>query len=194
MGHKDAVWAGVRHLDARLLWLQQLSADGVVEVRARPGEHNEADLGTKMVHLRRMTLAFERNTHSAANGLELMDGDDDSPRGCRGSNRLLCIDLEREEHVRGRVAGSGSVWEWSIVILTVLSSGPIANPISDDCRRQKETDETAAWRRPMKNELRHHEKVFRSGLCVEPCCEWLWIAGMRSARIVWTAARSILCV
>ena len=28
----------VRHLDARLLWLQQLCAEGVVQVRARPGE------------------------------------------------------------------------------------------------------------------------------------------------------------
>ena len=72
----------VRHLDARLLWLQQLCAEGVVEVRAKPGEHNEADLGTKMVDL------------------ELMDGGDDSPRGCRGNKRLPCIDLEREEHVR----------------------------------------------------------------------------------------------
>ena len=45
----------VRHLDARLLWLRQLCAEDMVEVRARPGEHNEADLGTKMVDLRRMT-------------------------------------------------------------------------------------------------------------------------------------------
>ena len=45
----------VRHLVARLLWLQQLCAEGVVQVRARPGELNEADLGTKMVDLRRMT-------------------------------------------------------------------------------------------------------------------------------------------
>ena len=58
-----------------------------------------------------------------------------------------------------------------IAILTVLSSGPFANPISDDCSWQKETDENAAWRRPMKNELKHHEKVFRSGLCVEPCVD-----------------------
>ena len=27
-------------------------------------------------------------------------------------------------------------------------------------------------RNMLKNELKHHEKVFRSGLCVEPCCEW----------------------
>ena len=46
---------GVRHLDARLLWRQQLCAEGVVEVRARPGEHNEADLGTKTADLTRMT-------------------------------------------------------------------------------------------------------------------------------------------
>ena len=39
----------VRHLDARLLWLHQLCAGGVVQVQAKPGEHNEADLGTKMV-------------------------------------------------------------------------------------------------------------------------------------------------
>ena len=91
-----------------------------------------------------------------------------------------------------------SGWFWIcvgmvIAILTVLSGGPFANPILDDCswqketdenaawRRpmknaddcswQKETDENAAWRRPMKNELKHHEKVFRCGLCVEPCCE-----------------------
>ena len=43
----------VHHLDARLLWLQQLCAE--VEVRARPGKHNEADVGTKMVDLRQMT-------------------------------------------------------------------------------------------------------------------------------------------
>ena len=59
-----------------------------------------------------------------------------------------------------------------IVILMVLSGEPLANPISDDCSRQKETDENAVWRRPMKNEFKHHEKVFRSRLCVEPCCEW----------------------
>ena len=89
----------VRHLDARLLWLQQLCAEGVVQVRARPGELNEADLGTKMVDLRRMT-SFERNTPSAANGLELVDGGGDTLRGCRGSKRLPCPNLEREEYVR----------------------------------------------------------------------------------------------
>ena len=45
----------VRHLDARLLWLLQLCAEGVVEVRVKPGEHDEADLETNMVDLGRMT-------------------------------------------------------------------------------------------------------------------------------------------
>ena len=37
----------------------------------------------------------------------------------------------------------------------------LTNPISDDCSRQKETDKNAAWRRPMKNDLEHREKVFQ---------------------------------
>ena len=56
-------------MDARFLWLQQLCAEGVVEMRARPGERNEADLGTKMVD-----FTFKRNTPSATSGLEVMDG------------------------------------------------------------------------------------------------------------------------
>ena len=39
----------VRHLDARLSRLQQLCAEGVMESRFRPGEHNEAGLESKMV-------------------------------------------------------------------------------------------------------------------------------------------------
>ena len=53
-----------------------------------------------MVDLSANDLAFERNTPSATNGLELMDGGDDSPRCCRGSKRLPCMVLDREEHVR----------------------------------------------------------------------------------------------
>ena len=45
-------------------------------------------------------LAFERITPSTANGLELMDGGGDAPRSCRGSKRLPCTNLEREENVR----------------------------------------------------------------------------------------------
>ena len=78
---------------------------------------------------RRRGLKFEpglksTTTPSTANGLELMDGGDDPHRGCRGSKRLPCIDLERET----------SGWFWIcvgmvIVILTVLSGRPFANPI-----------------------------------------------------------------
>ena len=46
----------------------------------------------------------------------------------------------------------------------------------------------------MKNELKHHEKVSRSGVCVEPYYVCCGIAGTRSARIVWTAARPVLSV
>ena len=48
-----------------------------------------------------------------------------------------------------------------VAILTVLSGGLSANPISDDCDRQKETDKNAPWRRPMKSELEYREKVFQ---------------------------------
>ena len=89
----------VRHLDARLLWLQQLCAEGVVQVRARPGEHNEADLGTKMFDLRRMTSLL-KGTPFRPPRLELMDCGGDSSRGCRGSKRLPCTNLEREEYMR----------------------------------------------------------------------------------------------
>ena len=37
-----------------------------------------------------------------------------------------------------------------IAILTVLSGVPSGISISDVCSQQKETDENAAWRRPMK--------------------------------------------
>ena len=45
-------------------------------------------------------FASAKNTPSTASGLELTDGGGDSPRGCRGSKRLPCTDLEREERVR----------------------------------------------------------------------------------------------
>ena len=161
----------VRRLDARLLWLQQLCAEGVLEVRARLGEHNEADLGTEMVGLRRMT--------SLLKGTPLRP-----PMGW--SSWMVATTLsavaETATYFRVLIWNVSNMCETSgwfricvgmvMAILTVVSGGPLANPISDDCSRQKETDETAAWRRPMKNELKHHEKVFRSGFCEELCCEW----------------------
>ena len=118
----------VRHLDARLLWLQQLCAEGVVQVRARPGEHNEADLGTKMVDFKANDLAFERNTPSTANGLELMVGGGDSPTVAEAAKNCRVLIW----NVRNMCETSG--WFWIcvgtvIVILTVLSGRPFANPI-----------------------------------------------------------------
>ena len=159
----------VRHLDARLMWLQQLCAEVVVAVRARPGEHNEADLGTKMVDLRRMTSLLKGTPLRPPMGWSswmvatTLRAVAEAAKDCR----------EAIWNVSNMCETSG--WFWTcvgmvIAILTVLSGGPFANPISDDCSRQKETDENAAWRRPMKNEPKHHEKVSRSGFCAEPCC------------------------
>ena len=170
-GRAVATRRGVGHLDARLLWLQQLCAEGVVEVRARPGEHNEADLGAKMVDLRRVTSLLKGTPFRPPMGWSswmvatTLPAVAEAAKDCRVSTW----------NVRNTCETSG--WFWIcvgmvIAVLTVLSDGPFAIPSSDDCSRQKETDENAAWRRPMKNEHKHHEKVFRSGLCVEPCCEW----------------------
>ena len=127
-------------------------------------------LGNKDGRSEANDLAFERNTLSTANGLELLDGGDDSPEFAEAAKdcRVWIWNVKNMYETSG--------WFWIcvamvIAILTVLSGGPFAKPISDDCRRQKETDENAAWRRPMKNELKHHQKVSRSGLCVEPCWE-----------------------
>ena len=84
-------------------------------------------LGNKDGRSEANDLALERNTPSATNWLELMDGGDDSPRGCRGSNRLPCIDLEREEHVRDEwlvldLCGNGHCDPDGIVRRTVCES------------------------------------------------------------------------
>ena len=55
---RDVVQAACVTWGARLLWLQQLCAEGVVEIRSRLGEHNEADLGTKMVEFEANDLVF----------------------------------------------------------------------------------------------------------------------------------------
>ena len=60
--------------------------------RGRPGVEDD-----------RFDVAFERNTPSTTNEfneLELTDGGSEFPRGCRGSKRLSCVNLEREEHMR----------------------------------------------------------------------------------------------
>ena len=122
----------VRHLDARLSWLQQLCAEGVMESRFRPGEHNEADLESKMVD---STLLLK--------GTPLRPPTAEAARDCRVSTR----------NVRNRSEPNG--WfricvGMVIAILMVLSGGPSGISISDDCSQQKETDKNAAWRRQMK--------------------------------------------
>ena len=139
----------VRHLDARLLWLQQLCTEGVVEVRARPGEHNEADLGTKMVDLKRMTSLLKRTPLRPPMGWSSWMVAATLPAVAETATDCRVLIW----NVRNMCETSG--WFWIcvgmvIVILTVLSSGPFANPISEYCRRQRETDENAAWRRQMK--------------------------------------------
>ena len=73
-----------------------------------------------------------------------------------------------------------SGWFWIcvgmvIAVLTVLSGGPFTNPISDDYSRQKETDENAAWRRPMKNELKRR--------CSDPDSAWNPVANDVELRV-----------
>ena len=90
-------------------------------------------------------LAFERHTPSTANGLvELMDGGGDSLHDCRGSKRLPCTNLEREECVRDErlvldLCGNGHCDPHGVVGQTVCESH-----WTDDWSRQKETDENAA--------------------------------------------------
>ena len=72
-------------------------------------------------------LAFERNSPSTANGLELMDGGGNSLRGCRGSKRLPCTNLEREEFVRDErmvldLCGNGHCGPDGVVGQTVCES------------------------------------------------------------------------
>ena len=118
----------VRHLDARLLWLQQLCADGVVQVRARPGELNEADLGTKMVDLKRMTSLLKGTPLRPPMGWSswmvaaTLPAIAEAAKDCRvliWNVRNLC---------------ETSDWFWIcvgmvVVILMVLSGRPFANPI-----------------------------------------------------------------
>ena len=114
----------VRHLDARLLWLQQLCAEGVLQVRAKAGEHNEAN---KNGRFEANDLAFERNTPSTPMGWSLWmlaathTAVAEEAKDCR----VLIWNVKNMCET--------SCWFWIcvgmvIVILTVLSGGPFANP------------------------------------------------------------------
>ena len=118
----------LRHLDARLLWLQQLCAESVVQVRGNPGELTEKDLGTKMVDLKRMTALLKRTPLRPPTGwgswmvAETLPAVAEAAKDCR----ILIWT------VNNLCATSG--WFWIcvgmvIVILMVLSDRPFANPI-----------------------------------------------------------------
>ena len=117
----------VRHLDARLF------VAAAVVCRRSGGSASQAwrtqrgRPGNKDGRFEANDLAFERNTPSATNGLELLDGGDDSRRGCRGSKRLPCIDLGRDEHVRDEwlvldLCGKGHCDSDGVVKWTVCES------------------------------------------------------------------------
>ena len=86
-GRATAARRGVcrmHHLDARLSWLQQLCAEGVMEPQFWLGDHNLAELESKMID----------------NEMGLTDGGSEFPRCSRGSKRLSCVNLKREERMR----------------------------------------------------------------------------------------------
>ena len=118
----------VRHLDARLLWLQQMCAEDVVQVRARPGKHNEADLGTKMVDLRRMTSLLKATPLRPPMvwSLRMVAATPSAVAEAAKACRVLIWNVKNMCETNG--------WFWIcvgmvIVILMVLSGRPFANPI-----------------------------------------------------------------
>ena len=97
--------------------------------------HNEADLGTKMVDLRRMTSLLKGTSlRPPAHGWWAAT----VPHSCTGSkSRVLIWNVKNNDETSG--------WFWVcmgvvIVFLMVLSNGLPAIPITDDCRRWKVTD------------------------------------------------------
>ena len=143
----------VHHLDARISWLQQLCAEGVMESRFRPGDHDEADLESKMIdsivlskgtpHRPPMSSMSWSSRMVAASFTVVAE----AARDCRVSIwnvRNACKTNGWFRIFLGMV----------IAILMVLSGGPSGITISDDCSQQKETDKNAAWRRQMKRARR----------------------------------------
>ena len=109
------------------------------------------------------------NTPSTADELELMDGG--------GVFFFAVAEAAKDRrvliwNVRNMCETSGWLWicvGMVIVMLTVLSDGPFANPIGQMTEVEGDRRECCV---PTSNgnELKHHEKVSRSGLCVEPHC------------------------
>ena len=70
----------VHHLDARLSWLQRLWAEGVMESQFRLGEHNEADLESKMIDSTLLLKGTPLRPPFEFIELELTDGGSKFPR------------------------------------------------------------------------------------------------------------------
>ena len=101
----------VLQLDARLSWLQRLSAEGVVHWclrSSRPGENNEADPESKKID---STLLYERNIPSTTNEFNELElygwWHQGSPR-LRQQETVVLQSRTRGTHAR-RIAVSGSV-------------------------------------------------------------------------------------
>ena len=136
----------VRHLDARLSWLQQLCAEGVMESRFRPGEHNEEDLKSKMVDstlLLKGTPLRPPMSWSPWMVAASFPAVAEAARDCR-------VSIWNVRNNARRMAGFWICVGMVIAILMVLSGGPSGMSISDDCSQHKETDNNVAWRRQMK--------------------------------------------
>ena len=127
---RDVAWAACDTWTRGCCGCKQLCAEGAVEIRAKPGTHNEADMGTKMVDLKRMTTLLK--------GTPL--------RPPMGWSSWLVASLpavaEAAKDCRVSIWNVGDIcetsgWYWVcvgmvIALLMVLSGGPIVNPISDD--------------------------------------------------------------
>ena len=122
----------VHHLDARFSWLQQLWAEGMVRwcLRlSRPGEHNEADLESKMIEstllvkgtpLRPPMSSMSRSSRMVAASFTAIE----AARDCRVSIW----------NVRNVCETNGWLWicvGLVIAILMVLSGGPSGISTSD---------------------------------------------------------------
>ena len=125
----------MHHLDARSAWLQRLWAEGVMESQFRPGEHNEADLESRMID---STLLLKGTPlrpplSSSIWSLRMVAAscpEVEAARDCRVS--IWNVRNVRETNGRFRIC-VGMV----IAILTVLSGVPSGISISDDCSQQK---------------------------------------------------------
>ena len=109
-------------------------------------------------------------------------------RGRTGNKdgRFEANDLTLERNTPSATNGS----ELMDCRVTVLSGGLFANPISDDCGRQKDR-QGCWWRCPMKNELEHREKVFQMRTAWNNVSNGV-ACGREVCKHCWRAAWSIL--